>query len=93
MWNIMVVSIVGTAYGEGVCSDSDSETEDERGMIPERSRDRIARVSRFIERVREKYISRSVGSRVKGESMVTISLGEAKSGRAWRASQAEVAKV
>ena len=78
----MVVRIVGTAYGEGVCSDSDSETEDERGMIPERSSESTARVTRVMERVREKYISRSVGSRVKGESMVIISLGEAKRGRA-----------
>ena len=62
-------------------------------MIPERSRERMARVMRVMERVREKYISRSVGSRVRGESMVTISLGEAKSGKAWRESQAEVAKV
>ncbi len=62
-------------------------------MIPERSKERNASVRRDMERVREKYISRSVGSRVIGDSIVTISFGEAKRGSAWKASQMEVEKV
>ena len=81
------------AYGEGPCSDSDSAETEERGIIPDKRIDNTARVRRVRDRVREKYISRSVGSRVRGESIVIMSLGEAKRGRAWRIKYADVENV
>lgn len=53
-------NVVGVEYGEGVCSDSDSEVMLERGRRPERRIVRSESVRRVRARVREKYVSSSV---------------------------------
>lgn len=56
--------IVGPEYGEGVCEFSDSATGVERGRRPERTIVTRARQRRVMERVRERYISRSEKGRL-----------------------------
>lgn len=58
-WKVVVRKIVGPEYGEGAWEFSDSATGVERGRRPARRMVRRPRHRRVMERVRERYISRS----------------------------------
>lgn len=81
---------MGPEYGEGAWEFSDSATGVERGRRPASRMVRRPRHRRVMERVRERYISRSVGLLASGESIVTINFGDMRRGIAWRESHAAV---